>query len=286
MSIYGEGLYADVGGTTVDDAHRDLDCLRRGQWEPLGKAGAPLTPLPTPESKPPALESVYALSKFDQERLCLVVGRARGIDTIALRFFNVYGPRQSLHNPYTGVLAIFAARLLAGKPPLINEDGLQRRDFVSVHDVAMACRLALERHDAEQGTGAAPSVFNIGSGESISILEVAQRLKSALGTSIEPQITESYRVGDIRHCFADISLARAALQYEPAVRFDDGVTELVEWLPQQGDWAIAGTGGTGGKGGGRDDADPVELAHAELAARGLSIPTFRSAAGRSGGAQR
>ncbi len=144
MSVYGEGLYVSESGVVVDDAERGVGSLRRGIWEPHDRDGQPLLPLPTPEGKRPSLESVYALTKFDQERLCLLIGRAYGIPTVALRFFNTYGPRQALSNPYTGVLAIFAARLLAGDPPLIHEHRLQRRDFVSVRDVARACRLALE----------------------------------------------------------------------------------------------------------------------------------------------
>jgi dTDP-L-rhamnose 4-epimerase len=272
MSIYGEGLYADATGAPVGTVRRDLASLRQGQWEPCDSDGAPLLPLPTPESKAPVLESVYALSKFDQERLCLMVGRAYGIDTLALRFFNVYGPRQSLANPYTGVLAIFAARLLAGKPPLINEDGLQRRDFVSVHDVARACRLALERQETSLTGDATASVLNIGSGVSLSILEVAQRLAGALDLAIEPEITGRYRVGDIRHCFADISLARATLQYEPLVRFEDGVTELADWLAQQGAVSTAATA-SALRSTVAATADPTEVAQAELAVRGLSIAT-------------
>jgi dTDP-L-rhamnose 4-epimerase len=272
MSIYGEGLYADASGALLGAVRRDLASLRRGQWEPRGTDGVPLIPLPTPESKPPALESVYALSKFDQERLCLLVGRAYRIPTLALRFFNVYGPRQSLSNPYTGVLAIFAARLLAGKSPLINEDGLQRRDFVSVHDVARACRLALEKTETGHVVDESASVLNIGSGASSSILDVARRLNSALGADIEPEITGRYRVGDIRHCFADIALARAVLHYEPLVRFEDGISELADWLAQQGAVPPATTISSSGQSV-AGIADPIEVAQTELAVRGLSIAT-------------
>ncbi|HTV03453.1 MAG TPA: NAD-dependent epimerase/dehydratase family protein, partial [Luteitalea sp.] len=197
MSLYGEGLYSRGDGTNVDDAERSLDHLRRGVWD-VTDEGAPLTPLPTPEHKRPRLSSVYALSKYDQERLCLLIGAAYGIPTVALRFFNVFGPRQALSNPYTGVLAIFASRLLNDRPPLIFEDGRQRRDFVSVHDVVQACLRALDAPDA---TGHA---FNVGSGRSYAIADVAALMASALDTPIEPTLTGEYRVGDIRHCFADI----------------------------------------------------------------------------------
>ncbi len=228
MSVYGEGLYRRADGRFVPGAERPLDRLRRGDWEIWDDGGEPLSPLPTPEAKSPALASVYALSKFDQERLCLMIGRTYGIPTVALRFFNVFGPRQALSNPYTGVLAIFAARLLNGNPPLIFEDGLQQRDFVSVHDIVSACVLALH---AEEAVG---RVINIGSGHACTVLRVAELLADVLGVSIEPEISGRYRAGDIRHCFADISLARQVLGYEPRVTLEQGIAELAEWLDVEG----------------------------------------------------
>lgn len=228
MSIYGEGAYLDSNGSLVNAGERTADQLRGGAWDIRDSSGVPLIPVPTTENKPPSLSSVYALSKYVQERMCLLVGRAYGIDTVALRFFNVFGTRQALSNPYTGVLAIFASRLLNGRKPRIFEDGEQRRDFVHVRDVARACRLALET------PGAAGQAFNVGSGRSISIREVARHLAAAMGRNdIEAEITEEFRVGDIRHCFADIGLARQVLGYEPRVDFDSGLKELVEWLADQ-----------------------------------------------------
>jgi dTDP-L-rhamnose 4-epimerase len=210
--------------------------------------GEVLTPVPTPESKLPSLASVYALSKFDQERMCLLIGRAYGIPTTALRFFNVFGTRQALSNPYTGVLAIFASRLLNDKRPTVFEDGLQRRDFVSVYDIAAACCLALERPASAGG------VFNVGSGHSYTIAEIAERIARVIGKEyLEPELTGKYRVGDIRHCFADITLARSTLDYEPRVGLEDGLEELAGWLEGQ----VA--------------TDRVEEASAELAARGLTV---------------
>jgi dTDP-L-rhamnose 4-epimerase len=247
MSIYGEGLYQRRDGSISPAGTRSLEQLRRGEWELRGNAGEPLAPLATPEWKPPALESVYALSKYDQERLCLMIGRAYGIPTVALRLFNVYGTRQALSNPYTGVLAIFAARLLNERPPMIFEDGLQRRDFVSVRDVAHAFRLALEADVQDE-------VLNIGSGEHYTVLEIAQRLAEVTGREyVKPEVTGRYRVGDIRHCFADISRARAVVGYSPSVKFDDGLAELAEWLAMQ------------------TAEDRVDQASAELAARGLTV---------------
>lgn len=248
MSIYGEGLYRTADGETREGADRTLAQLEADAWELRGPDGEALEPIPTPESKSPSLSSVYALSKYDQERLGLMMGRAYDIPTVALRFFNVYGPRQALSNPYTGVLAIFASRYLNNNPPLIFEDGRQQRDFVSVHDVARACRQALEVPEA------ANTVFNIGSGQAYTIREVANRMGRALGKShVEPQITESYRMGDIRHCFADISRARRVLGYTPEVSFEDGLTELAEWLE------------------GRTADDRVEGASEELAEHGLTV---------------
>jgi dTDP-L-rhamnose 4-epimerase len=247
MSIYGEGLYRGRNGQLVTAAERTLEQLRRGEWDMHDEQEEPLTPVPTPESKVPALSSVYPLSKFDQERLCLMIGRAYGIPTVALRFFNVFGTRQALSNPYTGVLAIFASRLLNGNPPLIFEDGLQQRDFVSVYDIAQACRRALEVAAAD---GLA---INIGSGRAYTVRDVSRLLGEVLGVDLEPNICGKYRVGDIRHCFADISLARRVLGYEPQMPLEDGIVELAGWL--EGQAAV----------------DRVAEASAELTARGLAV---------------
>jgi dTDP-L-rhamnose 4-epimerase len=247
MSLYGEGLYRTRDGRLVPGRERSLEQLKRHDWELLDERGEPLHPVPTPETKIPALASVYALSKFDQEQLCLIVGRAYGMAATVLRFFNVYGPRQALSNPYTGVLAIFAARLLNDKPPLIFEDGFQRRDFVSVHDIARACLLSL------RSPSAAGHVFNISSGCNETILNLARRMGDVLGREIEPEISGKYRMGDIRHCFADISLAKKILGYSPQVTLEEGLLELVEWLEGQ----VA--------------EDRVDSARAELASRGLTV---------------
>ena len=221
MSVYGEGLY-QRDGVIYEPPLRGREQLSRGEWEVRDTHGI-LEPLPTTESKHTVPASVYALSKYDQEQLCLICGAAYQIPTVALRFFNVYGPHQSLSNPYTGVLAIFASRCLNGNPPLIFEDGEQRRDFVSVWDVAQACRLALT-------TDAVGEVFNIGSGQARSVLEIAREVIAALDVTVEPAVTGKYRVGDIRHCFADIRKAQALLNYQPQVKFSAGLVELAQWL--------------------------------------------------------
>jgi dTDP-L-rhamnose 4-epimerase len=248
MSLYGEGLYQGASGAPCSVGERSLEQLKSGQWEFLSDDGSVLRPVPTPESKQPALASVYALSKYDQERLCLMLGRAYNIPAVALRFFNAYGPRQALSNPYTGVLAIFAARLLNGNAPTIFEDGLQQRDFVSVHDLARACRLALERPEA------AGEVFNIGSGQPRTVREIAAKLAHVVGKEdIQPQILGKYRVGDIRHCYADIGKAQRVLGFTPQVRLEDGLAELSSWLA------------------GQAAVDRVAQASAELSARGLTV---------------
>jgi dTDP-L-rhamnose 4-epimerase len=228
MSVYGEGLFEDADGRVCEARPRTLERLRRDQWEVADEQGRELRPLPTPETKSATLESIYALSKYDQERMCLLLGRAYGIASVALRFFNVYGPRQALSNPYTGVLAIFAARLMNDGRPFVFEDGRQQRDFVAVEDVARACRLALEIREASG------RVFNIGSGEPHTILEIARRMAEAVGREdLLPEVTGRYRMGDVRHCFADIALARQILGYRPQVALDVGLARLAQWLEGQ-----------------------------------------------------
>jgi dTDP-L-rhamnose 4-epimerase len=226
MDIYGEGLYVRRDGRYVQDACRSRAQLQRGEWDPCDEHGETLVPRPTPEWKQPNLASIYALSKYDQERLTLLVGQTYGIPAVALRFFNVYGSRQTLANPYTGVLAQFACRLLNGQPPLIFEDGHQQRDFVHVQDAVYACRLALER-PAERVAG---RVFNVGSGEGRRIEEMARRLADVIGVDVAPQLTGRYRASDVRHCVADLTQARNELGYEPQVRITEGLVELAESL--------------------------------------------------------
>ncbi len=233
MSIYGEGLYRDARGAPVEDAVRRPRAAAgeaAGGWDPLDAGGRPLRPVPTPEGKRPALASVYAIGKYTQERLTLTLAPAYGMEGVALRLWNVYGPGQALSNPYTGVLAIFASRLHNGQRPLVFEDGEQRRDFVHVEDVARAFLLALEHPDAPREGG----VFNIASGEDRSVREVAALLARAMGRgAIAPEITGKARAGDIRHCIADIGKARAALGFRPERDFPDGLAELAEWVARQ-----------------------------------------------------
>jgi len=227
MSIYGEGLCVTPEGDEISPRERSLEQLKRGEWELSYALGRRLDPVPTPETKQPVLSSIYALNKYAQERMSLIIGKAYGIPTVALRFFNVFGPNQALSNPYTGVLAIFAARLLNDRPPLVFEDGLQRRDFVHVHDVARACLLALDSSHSDE-------VFNIGSGQSRTILSVARDLAQVMRRpALAPRVTGKYRAGDIRHCFADIGKSRDLLGFEPRVSFEEGLDGLSHYLAGQ-----------------------------------------------------
>lgn len=247
MSVYGEGAYSNGNGLR-HPAQRDPEQLGRHEWELKAADGEPLTAVPTPEQLIPQPTSPYALTKYDQELLCLMRGAAYRIPTVALRLFNVYGPRQALSNPYTGVMAIFACRLLNGNPPMIYEDGRQKRDFVNVRDVARAFRLALERREVEN------CAINIGSGSAVTIEQVARVLGDVLGRDdIEPRIEGKYRFGDVRHCFADISRAVEMLGYRPRVSFEAGVEELSEWLGRQ------------------QAVDRAPLAAEELSRRGLTL---------------
>jgi len=246
MSVYGEGLYKNEDGGLVEDAVRGS--LRDGQksWEPVDAQGRPLAPVATPEWKRPNLASIYALNKFVQERTTHIMGAPYGIESVCLRLFNVYGPGQALSNPYTGVLAIFAARLLNGQQPMIFEDGRQRRDFVHVHDVARVFADALDRPGISGGT------FNIGSGQDRSVTEVAVELARAMGRNrIEPDIIGKARTGDIRHCFCDTTLAAERLGFRAKQDFGEGLAELALWVAEQ------------------TATDRVDEMRAELEARGL-----------------
>ncbi len=223
MSIYGEGAYRCSVCGPVTPTVREEAQLKRHDWEMrCPRCSKPIQAEPTPEGKPLYPTSVYAVSKRDQEEICLTVGRAYRIPTVALRYFNVYGPRQALSNPYTGVCAIFSARIKNGNPPLTYEDGLQSRDFVHVSDIVRANLLALTTPNADYGA------FNVGSGKSISILDIAKTLARLYGKAIQPDIPNKYRAGDIRHCFADISAIRS-IGFSPSIALEKGLSELAEW---------------------------------------------------------
>jgi dTDP-L-rhamnose 4-epimerase len=228
MSIYGEGAYSCAGCGEVYPQLRPVAQLLDRRWEvECPNCGKPLTPSRTREDKPLFPTSVYAITKQDQEQFCLIVGRSYSIPIVALRYFNVYGTRQALSNPYTGVCAIFSARLLNGHSPLIFEDGEQTRDFVHVSDIVQANLLALESDRANY------QAINIGTGIATSIRQVSHFLSGGLGKNLEPEIVAKYREGDIRHCVADISRARSLLGYEPRVTLEQGIPELLAWVREQ-----------------------------------------------------
>ena len=228
MSIYGEGRYLCRACGEVAPPPRPVQQLKSKRWETMcPQCGIAVNPVPTSESKPLQSTSIYALSKKDQEEMMLLFGRTYDTPVVALRYFNIYGTRQSLSNPYTGVAAIFASRLMNGHAPMIFEDGLQMRDFVSVRDIVQANVLAMEK---SAGDGCA---LNVGSGNPVTIHQVAAELGRALGVKMPSHVTGKYRAGDIRHCFADISAISSLLGYKPKVRLKQGIEELVQWLTSQ-----------------------------------------------------
>lgn len=247
MSIYGEGAYHCPNcSINVFPAIRSAEQLAAHAWEfTCETCGEQLKPIGTSESKPLFPTSVYAVSKQDQEQYCLAVGRAYTIPTVAFRYFNVYGPRQALSNPYTGICAIFSSRLMNDQAPTIFEDGEQTRDFVNVKDIVRANLLALETSGGDYQT------FNIGTGRPTSVNQIASLLAEGLGKDIGANVVGKYREGDIRHCVADISKARKMLGYEPSVTLEDGLDELLAWIRTQ------------------KAEDKVERATAELAERSL-----------------
>jgi dTDP-L-rhamnose 4-epimerase len=239
MVVYGEGSYRCPQHGVVHPPLRPPDQLRLREWEarcPVCGNGA--RPVPTPEDAPLRPTSVYGITKRDQEELVLVLGRAYGLETVALRYLNVYGPRQALANPYTGVAAIFAARILNDRPPLVFEDGSQIRDLVHVSDVVAATRAAMV------APAVAGCAVNVATGGRVRILDLARLVAGALGSDLEPEVTGEFRAGDIRHCFANVSRARELLGFEAAITLGRGLPELAAWVARQrvverGDDALA-----------------------------------------------
>jgi dTDP-L-rhamnose 4-epimerase len=228
MSIYGEGRYRCPSCGPVAPRPRPLAQLEARDWEVrCPSCNQTTAPAPCDEDKPIVPTSVYAVTKRDQEELCLCVGRAYGIGTVALRLFNVYGPRQALSNPYTGVGAIFSSRLLNGQPPLVFEDGRQSRDFIHVSDIVEAFCLALEREDV------ADVALNVGTGRSTSVAALAEAIGRTLGVALAPDIVGRFREGDIRHCVADVSRIRRALGFEARTALETGLEDLAAWTRRE-----------------------------------------------------
>ena len=248
MSIYGEGQYRNprTGESGLAPGVRPETQLAARNWDVLADDGTPLESEPTAERKLLRPTSIYAIGKRDHEEMVLAVGAAYELPAVALRFFNVYGERQALSNPYTGVAAIFSSRLLNDRAPLVFEDGNQTRDFVDVRDIARCCALALEQDGADGRT------LNVGTGRPTSIGEVAQVIAHGLGKEIEPEVVNEFRAGDIRHCYADTRLATELLGFRAEVSFEAGMQELLTWLE------------------GQEAADTVDAAREALVARGLA----------------
>ncbi len=248
MSIYGEGQYRNpkTGESGIAPWLRPESQLAERKWDLLADDGSPLEPEPTSEAKPLRPTSIYAINKRDHEEMFLATGAAYGIPAVALRFFNVYGERQALSNPYTGVAAIFSSRLINDRPPVVFEDGRQTRDFVDVRDIARCCSLALE------GDGADGRTVNVGTGVPTSVVDVARVIGEGLGKQIEPEVKNEFRAGDIRHCYADTRLAEELLGFRAEIPFEAGMRELLSWLE------------------GQEAADSVDAAREALVARGLA----------------
>jgi dTDP-L-rhamnose 4-epimerase len=248
MSIYGEGQYRNpqTGESGLAPWLRPEPQLAEREWEVLADDGTPLEPEPTSETKPLRPTSIYAINKRDHEEMFLAVGAAYGLPAVALRFFNVYGERQALSNPYTGVAAIFSSRLLNDRAPLVFEDGRQTRDFIDVRDIARCCALALTSDGADGRT------LNVGTGRPTSVAAVAETIARGLGKELEPEVVGTYRAGDIRNCYADTGLAQELLGFLAEIPFEAGMQDLLAWLE------------------GQDAEDSVDAAREALVARGLA----------------
>jgi dTDP-L-rhamnose 4-epimerase len=224
IGVYGEGAYRCAVHGAVAPTIRPESQLAARDWEQrCPVCGEHVVSIPTPEDKALYRDNIYSMTKYHQEEMVLLIGKTYGIPSVAARFFNVYGPRQSLSNPYAGVAAIWLSRLLNDRQPMVFEDGGQLRDFVSIHDVVDCLMLMLETPGADY------LPVNVGSGDTVTILEIARTLNRILGKSIEPQITQTGRKFDIRHNTADITRARTMLGFRPKVSLADGMSELVEW---------------------------------------------------------
>lgn len=228
MSSYGEGTYECPKCTVVRPSLRDEKQLSKKDWElhcPV--CNRYVHPIPTPENAKQNSNSIYAIGKKEQEEMILNIGMAYNIPSVALRYFNVYGTRQSLSNPYNGVVAIFMSRIKNGKSPLINEDGLQTRDFIHIEDVTAANIAVLENRHADY------QVFNVGSGKPITIRKVAETLIKLYKSDVIPQVSFKVRKLDVRHCFADISQIKKHIGWKPTIKFEDGLREIIKWSDSQ-----------------------------------------------------
>lgn len=224
MSIYGEGKYLCSRCGVVYPPLRSTHQMKLGLWEmKCPNCSANVVPLPIDEEKPLAPTTIYGITKRDQEDLTMTVARAFNIPAICLRYFTVYGPRQSLSNPYAGIFAIFVSRILDGESPPIFEDGLETRDFIHVKDVVKANILALESNINE-------GIFNVGTGSPTSILSLANMLIRKMDSKVIPVLSGKFRPGEVRHGFADNSKIAKRLGFQPSVKIEDGISDQIHWL--------------------------------------------------------
>ncbi len=251
MSIYGEGRYICEDCGSVSPDLRSIEQMKKKEWElSCPKCDKIAAAAPTDEDKPLNPTSIYAMSKRHQEEMCLLIGKTYGIPTIALRYFNVYGPRQALSNPYTGVVAIFSSRILNGNQPILYEDGNMKRDFIHVKDIARANLLALKSNNADYRT------YNIGTGTYITIKDLAKRILGIYNSELSPIISDEFRIGDVRHCYADISLAKKYLGFTPKIKLTEGLKGLLQWVSGLDKEQIV---------------DKFDTAEAELEKKGLKV---------------
>jgi dTDP-L-rhamnose 4-epimerase len=228
FSVYGEGSYKCEKCGLVEPELRNNAAVLKDSWElKCPVCNSILMPAPTNEEKNQDATSIYALTKRDQEDMCMMIGKVYGIPTVALRYFNVYGPRQSLNNPYTGVAAIFMSRIKNNNQPILYEDGLQTRDFISVHDIVDSNMLAMDKNAANY------EIYNVGTGNPMTIKHIAETVSQLYGKDTKPNITCKFRKGDIRHCFADITKIRKKLGFKLKINFEDGMKEFIEWSKNQ-----------------------------------------------------
>ena len=227
MSVYGEGMYKNINDQIVFPKPRSIEQLKRSQWELMDSENQELSPIKTDEKKPLMPESIYAINKRDQEEMCIAIGKAYSIPVTAFRMFNVYGTRQSLSNPYTGVVAIFASKLLKNQRPVIFEDGNQIRDFIHIKDVTKAYVKALEINSHSW------DIYNLGSGETTTVKDIAILMSAKLDMQIKPIIDNHFRSGDIRHCFANIKKINKELEWYPSFSFSLGLDSMIEWLKKE-----------------------------------------------------
>lgn len=224
VGIYGEGLYVCAKCGEKKSEFRSNEQLKNSSWDLMcPKCKLAMKPIPVPEDKPSSISNVYALTKFDQESMCMSIGKKYGIPVTVLRYFNVYGPRQSAINPYSGVITKFIGNILSSKPLKLYEDGNQSRDFINVHDIVSSNILAMKSNKANF------EIFNAGTGKGTTVNKIAETLLEITGADSRIIVTNEYRDGDIRHCTADATKIRKMLGFEPKIDLKTGLMEVVDW---------------------------------------------------------